>query len=89
MSTPERIASENAGAICRWTSDDRPALADLYRVSCLDVAFREFAADLNDATIPYWYAFKDERGEIRVAMLVWNNVLCGLSPGPTTANHSK
>jgi hypothetical protein len=50
-----------------------PALADLYRASCPDVTFRELAADLNDATIPYWYAFEDTQREIRVAMLVWNN----------------
>ena len=76
---PERIANEAAGVavspgtICRCTSDDRLALDDLYRALCPEVTFKEFASDLNDATIPYWYAFKDEQGEIRVAMFVWNN----------------
>jgi hypothetical protein len=79
MAAPERIANEAAGVavssgtICRCSVRRPQALEDLYRASCPEVTFKEFASDLNDATMPYWYAFKDEEGEIRVAMFVWNN----------------
>ncbi len=51
------------------TVDDRPDIVDLYRASNSASSLGDILFDLNDAKLPYWSAFKDREGRIRVAML--------------------
>jgi hypothetical protein len=79
MSTTGRVANENAGAkvlcgtVCICTAEDRPALTELYRAAHPRSTNFDLAADLRDADISSWAAFKNGEGEIRVAMFVWPN----------------
>jgi hypothetical protein len=77
MSTPERISNENTdsevsrGTVCVCTAEDRPALTELHRAAHPESTNSDLAADLRDAHISSWAAFKDGEGDIRVAMFVW------------------
>ena len=77
MATPERIANENVdpevsrGTVCVCTAEDRPALTELYRAAHPGSTDLGLAADLRDAVISSWAAFKNGEGDIRVAMFVW------------------
>jgi len=73
------------GTICSCTPEDRPALANLYQASYPEATFKDFMAGLNDSEIPYWSAFKDAEGRLRVAMFAWRNGVVWVMANPDDA----
>lgn len=75
MATVEKLSGELAseiprGTVSACTPADRAALTDFYRAVFPHATAANLAADIRDEEAAAWITYRDDQGEIRVAMLL-------------------
>src|SRR6185437_10016570 len=74
MATNERTAERNlpatvpCGTVGACTADDKAALFELYRAVYPTASVADLMTDVREVDAASWATYRDERGEIRVAL---------------------
>ena len=88
MATLDKIANATPspesprGTVGGCIPEDRAALFDLYRAVYPNATTADLMTDIRDEEAASWAAYRDDQGEIRVAMFVWRDGIVWLFARP-------
>jgi len=86
--TAEQIETP-PGTVGACTPEDRAALTDLYFSVYPNATTADLMADIRDEELQAWAAYRDEQGEIRVAMFVRSDGIVWVFARPADCESSE